>query len=69
MKGLLCDWTDWLTGRLKMGMGASDLGLGEGGEEWLMEWVGGPVTSESNWNPQPDWHAGRRDPSYFSSQL
>ena len=52
-------WAE-LTGRLKMGMGASDLGRGGGGEL--------SVTSESNWKPQPDWQAGRREPSYLSSQ-
>lgn len=62
MKGLLGGWAEELTGLLKIGMGASDLGLGEGGE-------GGPVTSESNWKPQPDWQAGRRCPEYLSSQL
>ena len=35
-----------LTGREKMGIGASDLGRGEG------EWPA--VTSPSKWKPQPD---------------
>ena len=43
-----------LTGRLKMGMGASDLGRAGGGPA---------VTSPSKWKPQPDWQAGRREPS------
>ena len=44
-----------LTGREKMGIGASDLGRGEG------DWPA--VTSPSKWKPQPDWQAGRREPS------
>jgi len=53
MKGLLGGREGLGTGLEKIGMGASDLGLGEGD----------PVTSPSKWKPQPDWQAGRRDPS------
>ena len=50
MKGLPCGlmltggWEGLLTGLLKIGMGASDLGLGGGGD----------VPATSNWKPQPD---------------
>ena len=57
--GLIGGW-DTPMALVKIGMGASDLGLKEG--------VGDCVTSLSKWKPQPDWQAGSKDPSYRSSQ-
>ena len=56
---------DAATGLVKIGMGASDLGLKEGAGGWA---GGAEVTSLSKWKPHPDWQAGSRDPSYRSSQ-